>query len=381
MSQLSGRHAARRQPPQEGVRARALGRSGLSVSAVGLGCLSISGFYGRVDADVADRVIGRALDLGVRLLDVADSYANGEGERRVGKAIRGRREQAVVATKVGQRYAADGTFLGVDGSPGYIRAACNASLRRLGIDAIDLLQLHRVDSRIPIEETVGAMSELVDQGKVRFLGLSEALPLDIRRAAATAPIAALQSEYSLLERSVEREVLPTCEELGIGFLAYAPLLRGVLSDRYVSTDELEPEDPRRAGRYPRTAGAALVTNRRLATAVREIAGTHGVAPAQVALAWLLTQRPWIVPLPGTRHVRYLEDNVAATRLQLDAHEVERLDRLVPVGGAGAGGRYQEGFVTDRVSAPPRVREKLQRTPDRTAQAPAAPPREPPHANA
>jgi aryl-alcohol dehydrogenase-like predicted oxidoreductase len=335
---------------------RELGRSGLRVSSVGFGCLSISGFYGAAGRGDADRIVARALDLGVTLFDVADIYAFGEGERRLGRALRGRREHAIVATKFGQRYGTGGEFLGVDGTPAYVRVACEASLARLGLETIDLYQLHRIDPGVPVEETVGAMRELVDEGKVRFLGLSEAVPSDLRRAVAAAPIASLQSEYSLLERSVEDEVLDTCEELGIGFLAYAPLLRGVLGDRYSSTDELQADDPRRAGRYPRVAGDALVRNRELAAVVRAIAEDHAVTPAQVALAWLLARRGWIVPLPGTRQVRYLEDNAAAAQLQLDSDAVARLDSLVPAGGGGAGARYEAGLVTTRVSPPTRVTE-------------------------
>src|SRR5207253_6586328 len=228
--------------------------------------------------------------------------------------------------------APDGGFLGVDGSPEYVKQACEASLRRLGIEAIDLYQQHRIDRETPIEETVGAMQELVDEGKVRFLGLSEALPEDIRRAAATAPIATLQTEYSVFERFAEEEVLDTCEELDIGFLAYAPLGRGLLTGRFRSESDFGDDDFRGGGRYPRLTGENFEHNLRLVEEVEAVAESRGATAAQVALAWLLTRRPWIVPIPGTKRVKYLEQNVAAAELQLTADELARLDALVPAGG-------------------------------------------------
>jgi aryl-alcohol dehydrogenase-like predicted oxidoreductase len=256
-----------------------------------------------------------------------------------------------VATKFGNVRGDDGAFLGIDGSPEYVRRACDASLRRLGIDVIDLYQQHRVDPKTPIEETVGAMHELVEQGKVRFIGLSEAQPEDLRRAAATAPIATLQTEYSLFERSVENEILDTCEELGIGFLAYAPLGRGLLTGRFRSESDFSDDDFRGGGRYPRLAGENLEHNLRLVQEVEAVAEAHGATAAQVALAWLLTRRPSIVPIPGTKRVKYLEENAAATELELSAAELAQLDALVPPGGSVAGERYAGGGVPTWVSPP------------------------------
>jgi aryl-alcohol dehydrogenase-like predicted oxidoreductase len=324
---------------------------GLESSELGLGCMGMSEFYGEGNDEESIGTIHRALDLGITLLDTADMYGVGRNEELVGRALQGRRERAIVATKFGNVRGDDGAFLGIDGSPEYVRRACDASLRRLGIDVIDLYQQHRVDPKTPIEETVGAMHELVEQGKVRFIGLSEAQPEDLRRAAATAPIATLQTEYSLFERSVENEILDTCEELGIGFLAYAPLGRGLLTGRFRSESDFSDDDFRGGGRYPRLAGENLEHNLRLVQEVEAVAEAHGATAAQVALAWLLTRRPSIVPIPGTKRVKYLEENAAATERELSAAELAQLDALVPPGGSVAGERYAGGGVPTWVSPP------------------------------
>src|SRR5918911_1505665 len=278
----------------------------LEVSALGLGCMGMSEFYGAGDEDESIRTIHRALELGVTLLDTADMYGVGANERLVGRAIADRREQAIVATKFGNVRGEDGSFKGIDGRPEYVKQACEASLQRLGIDVIDLYQQHRVDPRTPIEETVGAMQELVDEGKVRFLGLSEAQPEDLRRAAATAPIASVQTEYSLFTRDVERNgVVDTCAELGIGFLAYSPLGRGMLAGRFRSPGDFDATDFRGGGRYPRMSGENFERNLALVQEVEAIAEERGAKAGQVALAWLLAQREFVVPIPGTKRVRYI----------------------------------------------------------------------------
>jgi aryl-alcohol dehydrogenase-like predicted oxidoreductase len=320
---------------------------GLEVSELGLGCMGMSEFYGEADEAESIRTIHRALELGVTLLDTADMYGVGHNERLVGKAIADRRDQVVLATKFGNVRGDDGSFLGIDGTPDYVRGACEASLQRLGVDVIDLYQQHRVDPNVPIEETVGAMHELVEQGKVRSLGLSEAQPEDIRRAAATAPIATLQTEYSLFERGVEGEILDTCEELGIGFLPYSPLGRGMLTGRFKSESDFGDDDFRGGGRYPRMTGENFQRNLELVRAVEAVAEERGATPAQVALAWLLSRRDWIVPIPGTKRVRYLEQNVAAADVELTEDELRRLDEL----GGAAGERYGGGRVPTWVSPP------------------------------
>jgi aryl-alcohol dehydrogenase-like predicted oxidoreductase len=330
------------------VEQRQLGRSGPTVSAIGLGCMPMSGVYGTAADDDGIATIHRALELGVTLLDTADVYGNGHNEELVGRALRGRRDDAVVATKFGNVRAADGRPAGIDGRPEYVRQACEASLRRLGIEAIDLYQQHRVDPATPIEETVGALAELVQEGKIRWIGLSEAMPEDIRRAAAVHPIASLQSEYSLFERSVEAEVLDTCEELGIGFLPFAPLVRGILGGSLAPGRELDDSDSRASSaRFPRVGPEHLAANTELAEPVREVAVRHGATPAQVALAWLLSRRPWIVPIPGTKRVPYLEDNAGAPDVRL-TQEDEAL--LEPLAGRVAGERYgSEGRLPNWVS--------------------------------
>ena len=321
---------------------------GLDVSALGLGCMGMSEFYGETDEAESIRTIHRALELGVTLLDTADMYGVGENERLVGRAIADRRERAVVATKFGNVRDPDGTFRGLNGRPEYVKQACEASLRRLGIDVIDLYQQHRVDPRTPIEETVGTMQELVDAGKVRFLGLSEAQPEDLRRAAATATISSLQTEYSLFTRDVERNgVLETCEDLGIGFLAYSPLGRGMLTGRFKSPDDFGENDFRGGNRYPRLTGENFERNLALVREVEAIAAERGARPSQVALAWLLMRRDYVVPIPGTKRVRYLEENAAAADLELTDEELERLSALPDA----AGERYPAGRVPTWVSPP------------------------------
>jgi aryl-alcohol dehydrogenase-like predicted oxidoreductase len=317
---------------------RMLGSQGLEVSAQGLGCMGMSEFYGRADEHEAIDTIHRALELGVDFLDTADMYGPFTNERLVGRAIAGRREQVVVATKFGNVRGEDGAYLGIRGDPEYVRQACDASLERLGVDHIDLYYQHRVDPQTPIEETVGAMAELVAAGKVRYLGLSEAAPRTIRRAHAVHPISALQTEYSLWTRDPEDEVLPTVRELGIGFVAYSPLGRGFLSGRIRSPEDLPPDDFRR--RNPRFQGDNFRRNLELVERAREIAEEKGVTPAQLALAWVLHQGRDIVPIPGTKRRSYLEENVAASEIQLSEEELARIDEAAPP-GITAGDRYPD----------------------------------------
>jgi aryl-alcohol dehydrogenase-like predicted oxidoreductase len=306
--------------------------------------MGMSEFYGSSDEREAIATIHRALDLGVTFLDTADMYGPFTNEMLVGAAIRGRRDEVVVATKFGNVRGEDGAYLGISGRPEYVRKACDDSLRRLGIDTIDLYYQHRVDTRTPIEETVGAMAELVRAGKVRYLGLSEAAPETIRRAHATHPISALQTEYSLWSRDPEDEILPTVRELGIGFVAYSPLGRGFLTGRFRSIEDLEPNDYRR--RAPRFAGENFQKNLDLVERIEELAREKGVTPSQLALAWVLHRGNDIVPIPGTKHVKYLEENVEALDIPLSAADLHRIDEVAPKGVA-AGERYPDMSTVNR----------------------------------
>ncbi len=316
------------------MQARTLGQ-GLTVSAQGLGCMGMSDAYGPGDDEESMRTIHRALDLGVTFLDTADMYGPWKNERLVGRAIAGRRHEVVLATKFGNVRNERGDFLGVRGDPEYVHACCDASLQRLGVDAIDLYYQHRVDKTVPIEETVGAMAELVEKGKVRHLGLSEAAPATIRRAHRVHPISALQTEYSLWTRDPEREILAMTRELGIGFVAYSPLGRGLLTGRFRTAD-FGPGDGR--GSHPRFQGENLEQNLKIVDAVEATARRKGATAAQVALAWVLHRGDDIVPIPGTKRVRYLEENVAAVDIELDADDLAALEDAAPL-GAGAGARY------------------------------------------
>jgi aryl-alcohol dehydrogenase-like predicted oxidoreductase len=329
---------------------RQLGADGPVVSAIGLGCMPMSGTYGRAADEEGIAAIHRALDVGVTLLDTADVYGVGHNEQLVGTAIRGRRDEVVLATKFGNVFEPGGARSGeIDGTPGYVRRACEASLRRLGVDHIDLYQQHRVDPKTPIEETVGALAELVAEGKIRYVGLSEARPPDLRRAASVHPIASLQSEYSLLERGVEGEVIETCEALGIGFLAFSPLVRGLLGGSLTPDRTLDESDTRASdGMFPRVGPANLSANAELAATVREIAERRGASMAQVALAWLLARRPWVVPIPGTKRAAYVEDNARAAGLELTDEEDARLDGL---SAEVSGSRYGAAGNPDWVSPP------------------------------
>jgi len=312
------------------IGSRTLGQGGhaLSVSAMGLGCMGMSEFYGSPDEAAGIATIRRALDLGVTFLDTADAYGPYTNEMLVGRAIAERRDQVVVATKFGNvRDPHDDRARRIDGSPEYVRSACDASLERLGVDHIDLYYQHRVDQTVPIEDTIGAMSELVEAGKVRFLGLSEAAPATIRRAHAVHPITALQTEYSLWTRHVEDEILPTIRELGIGLVPYSPLGRGFLTGAITSADSLADNDFRRFA--PRFQDDALQANLAVVDAVRKLADAKGVTPGQLALAWVLAQGEDVVPIPGTKRVAYLEENVAAAGVELSADDLAQLEATVP----------------------------------------------------
>jgi len=328
------------------VPARRLGA--LEVSALGLGCMGMSEFYGPADPAEARATVRRALDLGVTLIDTADSYGIGANERLVGEALRGRREEAVIATKFGIVRGPDGSFAGLDGRPEYVHEACRASLRRLGVERIDLYYCHRLDARVPVEETVGAMAELVAQGLVAHLGLSEARPQDIRRAVAVHPIAALQSEYSLWARDVEDEVLPLLRELGIGLVAFAPLGRGMLAGPVAHADALPDDDLRRT--IPRFRGGAHARNRALVERAAELAAARGVSLGQLSLAWLLSRGLGIVPIPGTKRRAYLEENAAAAGIELTRDELGALDETFGPGAVSGGRRPEVASAIDAGTA-------------------------------
>ncbi|SET70686.1 aldo/keto reductase [Geodermatophilus poikilotrophus] len=327
---------------------RTLGQ--LTVSAQGLGCMGMSEFYGTGDQAEAERTIRRALDLGVTFLDTADMYGPFTNERLVGRAIAGRRDEVVLATKFGNERGEDGSFRGINGSPDYVRRACDASLQRLGVDDVDLYYQHRVDTTVPVEDTWGALRELVEAGKVRHAGISEAAPETIRRAHAVQPVTAVQTEYSLWSRDPEDDgVLATCAELGIGFVAYSPIGRGFLSGRIRSVDDLPPDDYRR--KSPRFQGENLTRNLELVDRVREISDEKGVTATQLALAWVMAQsdragNPGIVPIPGTKRVAYLEENAAATDVRLTDDDLRRLDDAAPA-GATTGDRYADMSTVHR----------------------------------